>query len=321
MSPSRLRPFHRLLLAPSLVLAATLAASSSVAAVAPTVPGTPASAGVSTSTPATPTTSTPATPGTNVTTTPIVTGDEWPEDADVAVIRWTSGGGFAPMGSDLANPPQLVITAGGKVYQAGAVIAIYPGPALVPITARTINAAGMARLYAAVKDAQLLGTAPDYSSDVNVADAPTTSVVISTATGTVVHQAYALGLTGPDGGAETTPARQHLLAFLNTLQDLDAVVGAENITASTTFVPTEYRLAAYPVNVADYTTDQTIKPVILPWPASTGVALADAATCVRRTADQVGTILADANQLTFFEDAGVTYRIAARAVLPGDPTC
>ena len=38
-------------------------------------------------------------------------------------------------------------------------------------------------------------------------------------------------------------------------------------------------------------------------------------------ASKVGDLFTTANQLTYFTDAGVNYRVAVAAVLPGDPAC
>ncbi len=45
--------------------------------------------------------------------------------------------------------------------------------------------------------------------------------------------------------------------------------------------------------------------------------LADATTCTVVPASEVGETLEAANQLTFFTDAGVTYQVLAKPILPG----
>ena len=53
------------------------------------------------------------------------------------------------------------------------------------------------------------------------------------------------------------------------------------------------------------------------WPTDVSVRLADAAGCTVVPASEVGGLLASANQLTFFSEAGVTYQLLARPALPG----
>ena len=60
-----------------------------------------------------------------------------------------------------------------------------------------------------------------------------------------------------------------------------------------------------------------VEPTIVEWPAA-APSLADATECLAVPADQVGDVLADANQLTFFTSDGATYQIAAKPQLPGD---
>jgi len=61
-------------------------------------------------------------------------------------------------------------------------------------------------------------------------------------------------------------------------------------------------------------------PAIVEWPAAIGVELASAAQCAVVPADAAGTILSDANPLTYFSEKGVVYFVSAVAILPGD-TC
>jgi len=60
------------------------------------------------------------------------------------------------------------------------------------------------------------------------------------------------------------------------------------------------------------------KPTQVPWPTDLGVTLAGAVDCARVDAAKIGTLFADATQLTFFVEDGTTYAVSAVAVLPGD---
>ena len=63
------------------------------------------------------------------------------------------------------------------------------------------------------------------------------------------------------------------------------------------------------------------KPSVAPWPAGTGVVLAQASTCVEAPVEKVGALLEASNQLSMFTEGGVTYILLAAPVLPGDPVC
>ena len=118
---------------------------------------------------------------------------------------------------------------------------------------------------------------------------------------------------------EMTPARQALLDYVQALGGLAATVGSA-LGEETLFEPTEYRLRATPVMEADLA-GMDPAPTIVDWPASIGLDLATASDCVRVSADAVGTVFTDADQLTHFRQDDVIYRLAVAGVLPGDPVC
>ena len=65
------------------------------------------------------------------------------------------------------------------------------------------------------------------------------------------------------------------------------------------------------------------QPTVWHWPID-GVDLAGAQECLAvegADADAVGALVAQANQLTRFEQAGVTYHVVVRPVLPDEPGC
>lgn len=245
-----------------------------------------------------------------------------PTGADVAVIRYGAEGGFVAPETLFVNIPSLVVSGDGRAFVPGAVPAIYPGPLLMPMGVRTISEAGMQRLLELASTAGLLAAAPDYSADTMVADAPDTVVRFTVDAGSFEHRAYALGFVVDAQGApadEVTPARRALHEYVLALGDLATTVGAE-LGEETLFEPTEYRVRATPVTEADLAGFDPA-PTIVEWPASIGLDLATAAECARVSADTVGSVFADADQLTHFRQGGVIYRLAVAGVLPGDPVC
>jgi hypothetical protein len=88
----------------------------------------------------------------------------------------------------------------------------------------------------------------------------------------------------------------------------------------TLYEPTEYGIEATAVDDLSAFGGEGIEPTVVDWPAAAGVALADAATCTVVDAEPVADVFAAANQLTFFDDGGVTYQVLVKPILPGT-TC
>jgi hypothetical protein len=59
-----------------------------------------------------------------------------------------------------------------------------------------------------------------------------------------------------------------------------------------------------------------IEPTVVAWPLDVDLATAD--ECVQIPAADVADTFADATQLTFFEQAGTTYELAVKPLVPGD---
>ena len=244
-------------------------------------------------------------------------GIEHPTGADDVVLRYGYVGGFVPVGYAFTNVPNALITGDGRLIQQGATTLEFPGSLLPALQMRTITEAGIQKILAAADAANLLAPPPDYSAEVNVADAADTQVVLNAKGGTFVHQAPALGFEDP----EESEVRTVLHDFSVGLDDIEALVGADNLGEVEPFEATTYRFQARPLTAEDlagYTEDP--KPTEVPWPADLGVTLASASECAEVDAAKIGTLFSDANQLTFFVEDGTTYMVAVVAVLPGD-TC
>ena len=238
-----------------------------------------------------------------------------PTGADEVVVSYAELGGFTTREYAFQQPPSLLISGDGRLLSPGAQIEIYPGPLLQAVQVRTITEAGIQEILAAANEAGLLADV-DCTAETNIADASTATVMVSADGETWFHEAYALGFAGPDG-VEPTSERQALLRFVTQLTDLEALVGSENLGEATLFEPTEYEIEAIAVDdLSAYGTDG-IEATVEEWPADISVGLADASECTVVPATEVGQLLASANQLTFFEDAGVTYQVLARPALPG----
>lgn len=243
-----------------------------------------------------------------------VTTHRLPAGADDVVLRLGFGGGFMPIEAYFLALPSLVITGDRRVIEPAPIAEIYPGPLVAPLTVRTITAGGLQQVIAAAATAGLLATPPGYElpDGIDIYDASSTYLDLAADGAEFHHVAYALGLEGT-----TTPDRQRLSAYVRRLGDLAALAGEAALGREQPFAPAAYRLQAASAE-PDPTSEP--QPTVVPWPDGV-LDLGSAAECARVESSAVGELFADANELTFFEQHGVTYRLLVVAELPGDAGC
>lgn len=250
------------------------------------------------------TTAPPTIPPTNG---PDSVGYQHPTGADEVVVSIAQEGGFAPAEMIFASMPSFLVSGDGRQFTPGPQIAIYPGPLLPNIQVADLGEEGVQEFLALADEHGLLQER-DYESPTNIADATDTVVTIRVGGETYAHRAYALGFeAGLDqSGAEVDdPARQQLAAFV-------AAVTSSASPETTSFEPERFLVRATPV---DDLTGYEVEPTILPWPIEIDLGSAD--DCIEIPAEAIGATFADANQLTFFEQEGLTYQLAVKPALPG----
>jgi hypothetical protein len=247
-----------------------------------------------------------APPETTAPPTTLPSAYEHPGGADELIVRIAYEGGFVPVEVAFLNLPTLLLSGDGHVFVQGAVPAIYPGPLLPNIQVASVTEAGIQDLLA-LADTHGLLTDVEYTNPTNIADAPDTVVAIAANGETFVHRAYALGIND-----ETDPARKALADFVAAATG-DWLNGPE-IGAQEEYTSETYLIRAS--EAGEYSGD--IEPTVVDWPTDVSVRLVDAAECVAVPAAEVGDLFADANQLTFFADDGITYQVTAKPQLPGD---
>lgn len=234
-----------------------------------------------------------------------------PNGADEVVIRIAYEGGFMPVEGVFTQLPTLLVAGDGRAFTQGPQIAIYPGPLLPNVLASDLGDDGVQRLLRLADEHGLLADR-EYEAPVNVADAPDTVVTIHAGGETFEHRAYALGIGGgPDGGAETGD-RAELQAFVEA-----ATSGANGETDpadGVSYAPDHFLMRTMPVET---TAGYDIEPTVVPWPDEVDVDLAAATDCLQIVASAVADLFAEANQLTFFEQDGVTYQVLVKPQLPG----
>jgi hypothetical protein len=262
-----------------------------------------------------PSTAPPSTaPSTHPTTPPSTSpgsgGYDHPTGADDIVIEIGYQGGFVPVGVAFTEVPSLLITGDGRAITNGPVPAIFPGPLLPNLVQQTITEEGIQTLLAQADELGLLADVQYSDPSSQIADAPDTVVSITVDGTTYRHVAYALGID-----PESDPARANLFDFVNAATNLTGTVGADQLGAEEPYESDTYLMRATEVDLS--TMDTEIPPTVVRWPADASVRLADAADCAELPRAEGDALFADANQLTFFKQAGVTYSVAAVLQLPG----
>lgn len=145
-----------------------------------------------------------------------------PTAATKVVLRVSSGGGFVPVQVNLRAMPSFTLYGDGTVIVPGAVIQIYPGPAVTPLVRSKLSERRVQALLLHARQAGLLvRRSIDYGDmgTIGISDAPTTTLVVNAAGRHVERRAYALGIT--DQGGRLSPAqakaRQALARFIARL--------------------------------------------------------------------------------------------------------
>jgi hypothetical protein len=286
----------------------------------PAAPGTaaPATVPASTGAPGTPAPGTAA-PGTGAPATGAIAH---PTGADEAIVRLSLGGGFAPEGADFQRPPDLLILGDGTVIRPGPQIEIFPPPLLPALTVAKLDEEGIQTVLKAADDAGLIAAPPAYDIPPGagqVTDAPGTTLEIHAGGQDLTHTAYALGI-GPDGATESTSARHKLNDAVTELRDLSSLVGA-HLDAEQQYEPTRFGVISRPATPEELAPpEEGPAPATVPWPDGAGNLADGAGTCVEVAPDAVRDAFTPANQTTRFTQAGVTYVVYVRVLLP-DESC
>jgi hypothetical protein len=230
--------------------------------------------------------------------------------ADDFVIQITYEGGLVPMEWAFVNTPALMITDDGRLVLQGAIPEIYPGPLLPALVQRTISEEGVDAYLDLVEEYGLLEDR-QYDGNPMIADAGFTNVRIRVDGEEYVHSAYALGFDD-----ETDPDRSALQEFVDRALDPATLVDDDALGAEEPFQTDSFLVLAY-VSDPSLEAETDPAPEVVEWPAGASVRLADATVCAEVPYDEVAELLGIATQLTWFEDDGVTYRVAATPRVPG----
>ena len=144
-----------------------------------------------------------------------------------------------------------------------------------------------------------------------MADVPNTVVTVNASDTSYIQSANVLGMDEATSGLtqEQVDAREPKLStFVNSMTDLETLVGADHIGPEQPYTIAGWRLRA---TVTDQLPTGEPAPTVVPWPV-TSVPLASVGECAAVTdpakVTQVTDTMTKANQLTFFTEAGITIR-------------
>ena len=227
--------------------------------------------------------------------------------------------------------PTFSLFGDGTVVVPSAQIAIYPGPALPAIGARTVDERAIQALLQRALDAGLGDRDRDLSDtgDVAIADASTTVFTLTVEGRTTTTRVYALGMddgsVGPGLSPEDAELRRELSDLAAALGDLDwlpeSSVGQEGLYAG----------AAARILIGPERADEELPQRAVTWPLDRPLASMDAADTWGPDArcavvegaewQMVRDLADDANQLTAWKSEGERYSLVIRPLLPNEHGC
>ena len=223
--------------------------------------------------------------------------------------------------------PQVLITLDGKVLQAGAIPAIFPGPLVNPIFERQLSADGWARIVDAARAAGLLGINRDFTGGQMPPGSQATRLEL-VADGRVYDLIGDAGrqivcVQAPCNAPPGTP--EAFAGFVNQLYDVVTMVGAGNLGPERPHDP-----VGYAVLVGGPPDDQGLDQPVIDWPFPAGFAafgqpLADGTggRCGTISGADVGLVqpaFTAATQITPWRDPvdDTQHGLIVRPLLPGD---
>ena len=248
------------------------------------------------------------------------------------VLRVTSEGGFIAPSAHLAQLPVVVVYADGRILTPSPADGVDPGPLLPVESVRTVGAAGIAAIRAAISAAGLDaegGTNPGLGAD--AAD----TVFTVQAVGKVVTTRFpALGVGGPGPGrpglpgASADPQRAAALDLLTRLTDATDSWGSP-AAGAIVYAPTAYRVFVVPG--APLASDTGMPAHAIAWPLATplasfgrpavpdrGISGLRVGVVSGADAAMLAPLLEAATQATPFASGGASFTLHVSPLLPDE---
>jgi hypothetical protein len=239
-----------------------------------------------------------------------------PADGDATlVVSVEVVGAFTTPEAGFRQLPTQVVYEDGTTASQGAVMAIYPGPAVLPVVRGELAEADVARVREAAVEAGLTGEDLDVGEP-PVADAGTTRITVVVDGTEHVTEVPSLGFdeVGPGVDEDQAEARGRVRTFLDELDRL--VVGAET---SDWLAVDRYRVMALEPLEGD---ELDVEPNRLDWPLEQAPAMGECTAVTGEDAVALEGVLDRATEITVWTGPdGETFRAAVRPVLPHEPDC
>jgi hypothetical protein len=248
---------------------------------------------------------------------------------DQVLVRVSFEGGFTPVEWTYTSFPIFSLYGDGMLVLPGAQIELYPGPALPAISSRPIEEPG---IQAILEEA--LAAMAEVPADLHdlgfmgIADAPTTVISVSADGVNRTIRAYALGELSerPDGMPEEEyRARLRLQELVTKLGTLDPWLPVGSLGPEAGYEASAARLFVGPYRRVDNLPQEPT-----PWPLEE--ALESFGSEVNSSEMRCGVVeggnwgavreaASQANELTPWTDAGTTFSILFRPLLPDETSC
>jgi len=256
------------------------------------------------------------------------TGHDHPTGATDLVVRASVGGGLVPVDFAVGQLPAVSVYGDGTVVVPGAIIEIYPGPALPSVQTFTISEDALQFLLGEAERAGLLGPQLDYGMP-PIADAATTTFTVVTGGERHDVAVYALGTegtisAGPLDLTEEQQARRRAASdFATVLFGLETyLAGSQVVEGSSDYAP-----SAMAVYATGYEGSPDLPQPTRAWPAGSlqgGEPAGAGFTCRVVDGDALASALPairEANQLTPWTVDGAEYHLVFRPLLPDETSC
>jgi hypothetical protein len=243
------------------------------------------------------------------------------------VLRVDTRGGFLAPAVALSRIPQFSLYADGLVFEEGAQIEIYPGPATPPVFSMKVSAEGVRRIVAAARKAGLDGPDRTYRNP-TAGDVGTTTFTFVDKGKVHTISVAGLGLEQSDPSIPEGErrARAALQQFDAKLGNLRGWLPAGSISREQPF---QYqRLAVF---VSTQPSGELLEQRELAWPLDRTIA--DLAEPVAGAPDiscavvsgedlaKLRPLVGRANELTPWKSDGKTYWLRFRPILPDESGC
>jgi len=247
------------------------------------------------------------------------------------LVSVTEIGGLISPDAMYQRLPDIAVYRDGRVFQPGAVPAIYPGPLLPPLLQTMISPAGVQAVLDLARQDGLADHDQSYLTGIG-ADMPDTIVTVVVDGKAIISRFASLGASG---SSLTDPAeiaaRAKATDFISHLTGYPSLVTQYQVGQSQPYVPATVQIVARLGDPSAGVQPSMLAREPLAWPLAAPLSsfgLAIPATATPPAVARCGTVAGDdlkllwpllqqATQITGFSSGGATWRVTPTPLLPG----